>query len=186
MKITNRLTHVVEEQTYEPALSKEQLEGVFEKAGVQGFQAELDIMERTENHVQMMELDSFLGFVKASGLNAVTYDVTYFPHADQAEVDYQIRQLARDLEISPEVIKEVCASEIDEYVRLDAERDASLPVHSIVEAYTGGTAFAWYGINEYPRLKRILLEKLVQGGKKAEKEFINKASKAQVEYMGDF
>ncbi len=186
MKITNRLTHVREEQTYEPAQSEAQLVSTFEAAGVQGFQAELDIMERTENHVQMMELDSFLGFVKASGLNAVTYDVTYFPHADQAEVDFQIRQLARDLEISPEVIKEVCAEEINEYIRLDAERDVSLPVHSIVEAYTGGTAFAWYGINEYPRLKRILLEKLVKGGKKAEKEFINKASKAQVEYMGDF
>ena len=31
------------------------------------------------------------------------------------------------------------------------------PVHSIVECYVGGTAFAWYGMNEYPRLKRIIL-----------------------------
>ena len=63
----------------------------------------------------------------------MTYDVTYFPHADDAEVAYQLRQLARDLEISAEVIRDVCAAEIQEYLALDAKRDAGLPVHSIVE-----------------------------------------------------
>ncbi len=70
----------------------------------------------------------FIAFAKASGLSAVTYDVTYFPHADDAEVEYQLKQLARDLEISVEVIRDVCADEIAEYIKLDAERDASLPV----------------------------------------------------------
>ena len=125
-------------------------------------------------------------FAKASGLSAVTYDVTYFPHADDAEVEYQLKQLARDLEISVEVIRDVCADEIAEYIKLDAERDASLPVHSIVECYTGGTAFAWYGMNPYPRLKRVVLGKLAAGGKKAEKAFVLRASKAQVDYLGDY
>ena len=40
---------------------------------------------------------------------------------------------ARDLEISAEVIRDVCAAEIQEYLALDAKRDAGLPVHSIVE-----------------------------------------------------
>ena len=105
----------------------------------------------------MVSLEKFIAFAKASGLSAVTYDVTYFPHADDAEVEYQLKQLARDLEISVEVIRDVCADEIAEYIKLDAERDASLPVHSIVECYTGGTAFAWYGMNPYPRLKRVVL-----------------------------
>ena len=112
--------------------------------------------------------------------------MTYFPHADEAEVEYQLKQLARDLEISVEVIRDVCADEIAEYLKLDAERDASLPVHSIVECYTGGTAFAWYGMNPYPRLKRVVLSKLAAGGKKAEKAFVLRASKAQVDYMGDY
>ena len=89
-------------------------------------------------------------------------------------------------EISVEVIRDVCADEIAEYIKLDAERDASLPVHSIVECYTGGTAFAWYGMNPYPRLKRVVLGKLAAGGKKAEKAFVLRASKAQVDYMGDY
>ena len=99
---------------------------------------------------------------------------------------HQLKQLARDLEISVEVIRDVCADEIAEYIKLDAERDASLPVHSIVECYTGGTAFAWYGMNPYPRLKRVVLGKLAAGGKKAEKAFVLRASKAQVDYMGDY
>ena len=166
--------------------SEEQLEAVFAQNGVAGFPAELDIAERTEEHVQMVSLEKFIAFAKASGLSAVTYDVTYFPHADEAEVEYQLKQLARDLEISVEVIRDVCADEIAEYIKLDAERDASLPVHSIVECYTGGTAFAWYGMNPYPRLKRVVLSKLAAGGKKAEKAFVLRASKAQVDYMGDY
>ena len=172
MKITSNLTHVATEIEFEAPLNEEELLAVFEKSGVQGFPAELDIAERTEDHVQMMSLDGLLGFAKASGLSAVTYDVTYFPHADDAEVAYQLRQLARDLEISAEVIRDVCAAEIQEYLALDAKRDAGLPVHSIVEAYTGGTAFAWYGMSDYPRLKRFILRKLAQGGQKAKHSFI--------------
>ena len=159
MKMTKNLTHIASSVEFEPAMTEEQLEAVFAQNGVAGFPAEL---------------------------SAVTYDVTYFPHADDAEVEYQLKQLARDLEISVEVIRDVCADEIAEYIKLDAERDASLPVHSIVECYTGGTAFAWYGMNPYPRLKRVVLGKLAAGGKKAEKAFVLRASKAQVDYMGDY
>ena len=183
MKMTKNLTHIAASVDFEAAMTEDQLQAVFAAAGVQGFAAELDIAERTEDHVS---LESFLAFAKASGLSAVTYDVTYFPHADDAEVEYQLKQLARDLEISVEVIRDVCADEIAEYIKLDAERDASLPVHSIVECYTGGTAFAWYGMNEYPRLKRVVLGKLAAGGKKAEKAFVLRASKAQVDYLGDY
>ena len=167
MKMTKNLTHIASSVEFEPAMTEEQLEAVFAQNGVAGFPAELDIAERTEEHVQMVSLEKFIAFAKASGLSAVTYDVTYFPHADDAEVEYQLKQLA-------------------EYIKLDAERDASLPVHSIVECYTGGTAFAWYGMNPYPRLKRVVLGKLAAGGKKAEKAFVLRASKAQVDYMGDY
>ena len=160
MKITSNLTHVATEIEFEAPLNEEELLAVFEKSGVQGFPAELDI--------------------------AVTYDVTYFPHADDAEVAYQLRQLARDLEISAEVIRDVCAAEIQEYLALDAKRDAGLPVHSIVEAYTGGTAFAWYGMSDYPRLKRFILRKLAQGGQKAKHSFIMRASKAQVDMLDEY
>ena len=186
MKITSNLTHIATEVEFEAAKSEDELRAAFDQAGLQGFPAELDIAERTEDHVQMMSLDTLLGFAKASGLGAVTYDVTYFPHADEAEVDYQLNQLSRDLEISPEVIRDVCAAEIKEYLALDAKRDASLPVHSIVEAYTGGTAFAWYGMNEYPRLKHVILRKLAQGGQKAKRNFIMRASKAQVDLLEDY
>ena len=181
MKMTKNLTHIASKVEFEPAMSEEQLEAVFAQNGVAGFPAELDIAERAEEHVQMVSLEKFIAFAKASGLSAVTYDVTYFPHADEAEVEYQLKQLAR-----VEVIRDVCADEIAEYIKLDAERDASLPVHSIVECYTGGTAFAWYGMNPYPRLKRVVLSKLAAGGKKAEKAFVLRASKAQVDYMGDY
>ena len=186
MKMTKNLTHIASSVECEPAMTEKQLEAVFAQNDVAGFPAELDIAERTEEHVQMVSLEKFIAFAKASGLSAVTYDVTYFPHADEAEVEYQLKQLARDLEISVEVIRDVCADEIAEYIKLDAERDASLPVHSIVECYTGGTAFAWYGMNPYPRLKRVVLSKLAAGGKKAEKAFVLRASKAQVDYMGDY
>ena len=99
MKITSNLTHVATEIEFEAPLNEEELLAVFEKSGVQGFPAELDIAERTEDHVQMMSLDGLLGFAKASGLSAVTYDVTYFPHADDAEVAYQLRQLARMMKL---------------------------------------------------------------------------------------
>ena len=183
MKITSNLTHIATEMEFEAPLTEEELRATFEGNGFQGFAAELDIAERTEDHVQMMSLADLLGFAKASGLSAVTYDVTYFPHADAAEVDYQLNQLAHDLEISAEVIRDLCADEIQEYLALDAKRDASLPVHSIVEAYTGGTAFAWYGMRDYPRLKRVILAKLAQGGQQAKRSFIFRASKAQVDLL---
>ncbi|MCB7039149.1 hypothetical protein [Eggerthella sinensis] len=186
MKITTNLTHIATTIDFEAAKNEEELQAAFAAQGIQGFEAELDIMERTEEHVQMVSLEKLLQFAKASGLNAVTYDVTYFPHADQDEVNYQLNQLARDLEISAEVIRDLCATEIQEYLDLDAKRDASVPVHSIVEAYTGGTAFAWYGMNDYPRLKHVILRKLAQGGQKAKHNFIMRASKAQVDLLEDY
>lgn len=186
MKMTKHLTYVAAAVELEAAKTAEELKAVFAEKEIQGFAAELDIAERTEEHVQMVALDEFLAFAKASGLGAVTYDVTYFPHADEAEVDRQLAQLGAELEISPEVIRDVCAAEIAEYLALDAERDADVPVHSIVEAYTGGTAFAWYGVNEYPRLKRVILAKLAQGGQKAKRAFVLRASKAQVDMLDEY
>ncbi len=186
MKITKNLTHIATEMNFEAAMTEDQLKTVLAEAGLAGFPAELDIAERTEEHVQIMALADLLGFAKASGLAAVTYDVTYFPHADEAEVAYQLKQLADDLEISPEVIRDLCGAEIAEYLELDSKRDADAPVHSIVEAYLGGTAFAWYGMNDYPRLKRVILRKLAQGGQKAKRSFIMRASKAQVDLMEDY
>ncbi|RDB64544.1 hypothetical protein C1878_01470 [Gordonibacter sp. 28C] len=186
MKITNNLTHIATVVEFEPALNEDELKAAFAENGLQGFPAELDIAERTEEHVQMMALDTLLQFAKASDVRAVTYDVTYFPHADEDEVDYQLKQLAHDLEISPEVIRDLCGQEIQEYLALDAKRDAEAPVHSIVEAYIGGTAFAWYGMNDYPRLKRVILRKLAQGGQKAKRDFILRASKAQVDLLEDY
>ena len=186
MKVTTNLTHIATAVEFEAALSEDELKAVFAERGIAGFPAELDIAERTEDHVQMMSIEALLGFAKANGVGAVAYDVTYFPHADDAEVDYQLRQLSRDLEIDAQVIREVCAAEIEEYLALDAKRDASLPVHSIVEAYVGGTALAWYGMNDYPRLKRVILRKLAQGGAQAKRNFILRASKAQVDLLEDY
>ena len=186
LKITESLTHIATKMEFEPAKSEDELQAVFVEQGLQGFPAKLDIVERTEDHVQMMSLQELLRFAKASNVGAVTYDVTYFPHADNAEVEYQLHQLARDLGISAEVIRDLCANEIREYLELDAKRDASAPVHSIVEAYIGGTAFAWYGMNDYPRLKRVILRKLAEGGQQAKSNFIMRASKAQVDLLEDY
>lgn len=186
VKITENLTHIVTKKEYEPALSEDELKEAFTAHDLRGFPAELDIAERTEEHVQMMKLDELLEFAKTSGANALTYDVTYFPHADQAEVDYQLNQLAADLNISADIIRDLCAEEIAEYLDLDGKRDANLPVHSIVEAYTNGTAVAWYGMNPYPRLKRVILHKLAEGGRAAQHAFITRASKAQVEMLEDY
>lgn len=183
MKVTNRLTHIASNVEFEAAKTEDQLKAAFAEKGLAGFPALLDIKERTEEHVQMLSLDDLLSFAKASGAAAVTYDVTYFPHADDAEVASQLRGLASDLEISVEVIKDVCAEEIKEYLDLDAKRDEKAPVHSIVECYVGGTSFAWYGLSEYPRLKRVVLEKLAHGGQKAKRDFVLRASRAQVELM---
>ena len=185
MKVTNRLTHIATKVDFEAAMTEDQLKAVFEAKSVAGFPAMLDIKERTEEHVQILALDDLLEFAKASGVAAVTYDVTYFPHADQGEVERQLKQLGHDLEISSDVIRDVCAAEIQEYLDLDAKRAVDVPVHSIVECYVNGTAFAWYGLNDYPRLKRVVLQKLARGGQKAKRDFIMRASRAQVDLMED-
>lgn len=185
MKVTNRLTHIATKVNFEAAMTEDQLKAVFEAKGLAGFPAMLDIKERTEEHVQIMALDDLLEFAKASGVAAVTYDVTYFPHADQGEVERQLKQLGHDLEISADVIRDVCANEIQEYLDLDAKRAVDVPVHSIVECYVNGTSFAWYGLNDYPRLKRVVLQKLARGGQKAKHDFIMRASRAQVDPMED-
>ena len=183
MKVTNRLTHIATKVNFEAAMTEDQLKAVFESKELAGFPAMLDIKERTEEHVQMLSLDDLLSFAKASGVAAVTFDVTYFPHADDAEVARQLRGLASDLDISVDVIKDVCASEIQEYLALDAKRDVAAPVHSIVECYVNGTAFAWYGLSDYPRLKQVVLQKLARGGQKVKHDFIMRASRAQVDLM---
>lgn len=185
MKVTNRLTHIATKVDFEAAMTEDQLKAVFEAKGVAGFPAMLDIKERTEEHVQILALDDLLEFAKASGIAAATYDVTYFPHADQGEVERQLKQLGHDLEISADVIRDVCADEIQEYLDLDAKRAVDVPVHSIVECYVNGTAFAWYGLNDYPRLKRVVLQKLARGGQKAKRDFVMRASRAQVDLMED-
>ena len=183
MKVTNRLTHIATKVNFEAAMTEDQLKAVFESKELAGFPAMLDIKERTEEHVQMLSLDDLLSFAKASGVAAVTFDVTYFPHADDAEVVRQLRGLASDLDISVDVIKDVCAAEIQEYLALDAKRDVAAPVHSIVECYVNGTAFAWYGLSGYPRLKQVVLQKLARGGQKVKHDFIMRASRAQVDLM---
>ena len=185
MKVTNRLTHIATKVNFEAAMTEDQLKAVFDLKELAGFPAMLDIKERTEEHVQMLSLDDLLSFAKASGVAAVTFDVTYFPHADDAEVARQLRGLASDLDISADVIKDVCAAEIQEYLALDAKRDVAAPVHSSVECYVNGTAFAWYGLNDYPRLKQVVLQKLARGGQKAKHDFIMRASRAQVDLMDE-
>lgn len=185
MKVTNRLTHIATKVDFEAAMTEDKLKAVFEAKGVAGFPAMLDIKERTEEHVQILALDDLLEFAKASGVAAATYDVTYFPHADQGEVERQLKQLGHDFEISADVIRDVCADEIQEYLDLDAKRAVDVPVHSIVECYVNGTAFAWYGLNDYPRLKRVVLQKLARGGQKAKRDFVMRASRAQVDLMED-
>ena len=61
----------------------------------------------------------------------------------------------------------------------------TVPVHSIVECYVNGTAFAWYGLNDYPRLKGVVLQKLARGGQKAKRDFVMRASRAQVDLMDE-
>ena len=178
MKATTYMTKIATPIEFEKALTAEELQAKFAEYGVVGFAAELDVVERAENPVRMVALDELLGFAKASGA-AVTYDVTYFPVADEAEVDYQVTQLAEDLGLSAAVIREVCAAEIQEYLAVDAQRDVAVPVHAIVEAYIGGTAFAWYGVNEYARLKKIVLDKLAPDG--AVRAFARRAATLEVE-----
>ena len=67
MKMTKNLTHIASSVEFEPAMTEEQLEAVFAQNGVAGFPAELDIAERTEEHVQMVSLEKFIAFAKASG-----------------------------------------------------------------------------------------------------------------------
>ena len=41
-------------------------------------------------------------------------------------------------------------------------------------------------MNDYPRLKRVILRKLAQGGAQARRNFILRASKAQVDLLEDY
>ena len=148
MKITKNLTHVVSSVDFQAALNEKELANVLGEKGMQGFPAELDIAERTEEHVQIVALEDLLGFAKASGVNAVTVRRHVFPSCGRCRGRLPGFAACTRLGIDSEVIRSLCAEEIDEYLALDKERDAELPVHSIVEAYIGGTAFAWYGINE--------------------------------------
>ena len=77
-----------------------------------------------------------------------------------------------------------CAAEIQEYLALDAKRDAGLPVHSIVEAYTGGTAFAWYGMSDAPAPSAASAQ--AGAGRCPPRNFILRASKAQVDLLEDY
>ena len=67
MRITSNLTHVATEIEFEAPLNEEELLAVFEKSGVQGFPAELDIAERTEDHVQMLSLEKLLASPRRPG-----------------------------------------------------------------------------------------------------------------------
>ena len=80
----------------------------------------------------------------------------------------------------------MCAAEIQGAPGLDAKRELACPSTASWEAYTGGTAFAWYGMSDYPRLKRFILRKLAQGGQKAKHSFIMRASKAQVDMLDEY
>lgn len=184
MKITKNLTHVITPIELEAAIDEPSLLSILDHAGIEGYAAELDIEERTEDHVQMISLARLLDLAKKAGNGFVAYDITYFPHADEREVKHQLEQLSRDLGLSASVIREICEKQIEEYLELDAKRDSEAPVHTIVEAYVQGTAFAWYGMNDYPRLKKIILTELVEGGKKVEEAFISRAVEAQVGYEG--
>ena len=67
MKITKNLTHVASPVEFEPAQTVEALKAAFAAKQMKGFPAELDIAERTEDHVQMVALDDLLEFAKESG-----------------------------------------------------------------------------------------------------------------------
>ena len=185
MKVTNRLTHIATKVNFETAKTEDQLKAAFEAKGIAGFLQCSTSKSVRRSMSSSSRLMTCWRFAKASGVAAVTYDVTYFPHADQGEVERQLKQLGHDLEISAEVIRDVCATEIQEYLDLDAKRDVAAPVHSIVECYVNGTAFAWYGLNDYPRLKGVVLQKLARGGQKAKHDFIMRASRAQVDLMDE-
>ena len=56
MKITSNMTHIATEVEFEAPLNEDQLSEVFQKSGVQGFAAELDIAERTEDHLSLIHI----------------------------------------------------------------------------------------------------------------------------------
>lgn len=183
MKVTKNLTHVVTPINLEAAITEEALKAKIAEAGLTGYAAELDTADRNEDHIQMLALDELLGYAKDAGAGAVLYDVTYFPVADEAEVEYQLGQLAEDLGVDVDSIRALCADAIQEYLELDAQRDVNVPVHNFVEANVGGKAVAWYGVNEYPRLKKIVLAKLIEGGQAAQEAFIKRAVDLQMDFV---
>lgn len=183
MKVTKNLTHVVTPITLEAAITEDELKAKIAAAGLAGYAAELDTADRGEGQVQMLALDELLGYAKDAGAGAVLYDVTYFPVADEAEVEYQLGQLAEDLGVDVDSIRALCSDAIEVYLELDAQRDVNVPVHNFVEANIGGKTVAWYGVNEYPRLKKIVLAKLVEGGQAAQQAFIKRAVDLQMDFV---
>lgn len=60
MKITTNLTHIATAVEFEPAVTEDALKAKFEEFGVQGFEAELDIAERTETMFRWFPWTPFL------------------------------------------------------------------------------------------------------------------------------
>ncbi|MEG0777149.1 MAG: hypothetical protein RR381_06775, partial [Raoultibacter sp.] len=132
---------------------------------------------------EFAELDELLDFAAAAGGCVVTYDITYFPVADEAEITKQLGEVGEVLDIEPEVVRESCREEIKEYLALDAKRDVDVPVHNLVEAYAGGTRFVWFGMNEYPKLKNYIFAKLDRNDAKTKKALLTRIRRAQANWM---
>ena len=187
MKVTKNLTHIVTKVDFEAAKTEEELAAVFAEAGVQGFPAELDIAERTEGACA----DAFPSKTclasrrRTASLPSPTTSPTSRMRIRKRSTT-RLTSWRRTLTFPPTLSRASARRASPSTLESDAQRNVDLPVHSIVEAYVGGTAFAWYGINEYPRLKRILVRKLAEGGQQAKRSFILRASKAQVDTLEEF
>ena len=127
MKITKSLTHIATDLQLEPALREDELHAAFARAGLKGFPPNSTSPSARKTMYRWRLWKRCWGSRGNREPQPVTYDVTYFPHADDAEVDRQAALLARDLEIDAGIIRELCASEIDEYLSLDAKRDPNTP-----------------------------------------------------------
>ncbi|MEG0217323.1 MAG: hypothetical protein RR655_03250 [Raoultibacter sp.] len=165
------------------AFRKADLLKKFEEKGVRGFRAELDEAGWQEDTVAFSDLDELLDFAVAAGGGVVTYDVTFFPVADEAEITKQLGEVSEVLDIQPEVVRETCREEIKEYLALDAKRNVDMPVHNLVEAYAGGTRFVWFGMNEYPKLKNYIFAKLDRNDAKTKKALLTRIRRAQANWM---
>lgn len=165
------------------AFCKEDLLKKFEAKGVRGFKAELDQAGWQEDTVEFNDLNELLDFAVAAGAGVVTYDITFFPVADEAEIDKQVGEVAEVLDIRPEAVRESCQDAIKEYLALDAKRAVDVPVHNLVEAYVAGTRFIWFGMNEYPKLKNYLFAKLDRNDAKTNKALLTRIRRAQANWM---